>query len=455
MFRARTTLGALAAMAFLGGCGSSPDSPHFPASAAGRQARWLTRALSRVPLSTAVLAAHFDQGYLGSIVSPAATTVNATLSGLSVGRVGMIASSQPETVSFELTTRKQSRLSVDLTVDAEGLISELNVRPVDGSTPAGLVPLTAAASQHLTTGVREYSVGVGQPPLKGTLTVPGGKGPFPAVVLVSGAGANDQNDTIGVNNPFQGLAAGLAARGVATLRYDKRSLDYPRSINRWTYTPATEYVPDAVAAVKLLRTQPSVDPRRIFILGHSQAGAYAPLIAQQDPEVAGLILVAPQIETTGASLVHVVRYEARLPGGVGRQARAGLTAARRIAAQIDSAARLRALSSHTLLYGAVGPAYWLDALRYNALAAARAIHQPLLILEGERDYEVSLAADLRRWRRGLSRRPRVTIKRLRASDHYLLDLAGRPTPLDYEHGAEIDPEAITTIASWIDRVARG
>src|SRR5207245_1275343 len=121
----------------------------------------------------------------------------------------------------------------------------------------------------------------------------------------------------GPDKPFLDLANGLAAHGIATLRYDKRTHDYPSSIDPRTYTAVAEYVPDALAAIRLLRARQEIDPSRIFALGHSQGGTFAPLIAQRDPGLAGVILLAASTESVGAALLRQTRYESTLPGSVG------------------------------------------------------------------------------------------------------------------------------------------
>ena len=84
-------------------------------------------------------------------------------------------------------------------------------------------------------------------------------------MLVSGSGPNDEDETDGPNHPLLDIALGLAARGIATLRYDKRTHDYPVSINQETFTLTQEYVPDALAAIRLLdrrvRHRPAPDLR--------------------------------------------------------------------------------------------------------------------------------------------------------------------------------------------------
>ena len=301
--------------------------------------------------------------------------------------------------------------------------------------------------------MRQLTVGVGSPPLEGTLTIPAGKGPFPAVVLVSGSGPNDQDETIGPNKPFLDIALGLAARGIASVRYDKRTRDYPQSINPRTFTSTQEYVPDALAAIALLRNQRMIAAGRIFVLGHSEGGTYAPLIAKRDPHVAGVIVLAGGAESLGAAIVRQTRYLATLPGVVGARAKAALPEVTSEAARIDNIAALEHDSPGTVLLGGVGPAYYLSELRYNEVATARSIPQPLLLLQGDRDYQVTVANDLDVWRKGLAGRSGVTVVQFPRADHLFLDGNGAPTPLEYQTPGHVDPKVIAAIASWIGALA--
>jgi pimeloyl-ACP methyl ester carboxylesterase len=256
------------------------------------------------------------------------------------------------------------------------------------------------------------------------------------------------------NHPFLDIALGLAARGIATLRYDKRTLDYPKSIDPRTFTATQEYVPDALAAIRLLEHEPAVDPHLIFVLGHSEGGTYAPLIAKEAPEVAGVILAAASTESVGQAMLRQDRYLATLPGKVGAEAKAALPQITEVAAQIDSVARLEKDSPTAVLYGGVGPAYYLSALRYDEVATARSLRQPLLFLQGDRDYQVTVANDLDVWLRGLKGRKDVTVVQFPDADHLFLDGTGRPTPLEYFKPGHVDPKVIASIASWVDKVAK-
>src|SRR5205085_1721112 len=129
--------------------------------------------------------------------------------------------------------------------------------------------------------------------LGGTLTMPNGSGPFPGVVLVHGSGPNDRDETVGGTKMFKDVAEGLASRGIAVVRYDKRTKVYgPRVAALKTFTLHDEAVEDALKAAALLRTQSGIDAKRVFILGHSLGAYAAPRIGAEDPQIAGLILMA-------------------------------------------------------------------------------------------------------------------------------------------------------------------
>jgi dienelactone hydrolase len=439
-------------------CSSTPSQPArtdaivLPDTPAGRQASWLAGAVRHLPVPAAEITAHFDQSFLAGGPAPAAAALNGSWAGLRSLRVDAITASTPQTIVFTITVNDKARESVTLTVDARGLISLLHLQPAGASPTA---PPTPTPTGSAAPGARQIAVGVGSPPLKATLTLPAGNGPFPAVVLVSGSGPNNQDESDGPNHPFLDIALGLAARGIASIRYDKRTLDYPVSINQKTFTLTQEYVPDALAAIRLLDRQPAIDPRRIYVIGHSQGGTYAPLIAREAPQVAGVIMLAAAAEPLATALLRQFRYLATLPGTIGANAKAELPSIAQEVAEVASPAVLRQDSPGKSLLGGAGPAYFLSGFAYNEVATARSLPQPLLFLQGDRDYQVTVANDLDVWLRGLRGRAGVTVVQFPDADHLFLDGSGPPTPLDYQKAGHVDPAVIATIASWIGRVDAG
>ncbi len=127
--------------------------------------------------------------------------------------------------------------------------------------------------------------------LAGTLTLPKGDGPFPAVVLVSGSGPQDRDETLFEHKPFLVIADHLAKKGVACFRYDDRGT--AKSGGTFVGSTSADFATDTYAAVKFLKGNPKIDPKRIGICGHSEGGLIAPLVAAVHPDdVAFIVLLA-------------------------------------------------------------------------------------------------------------------------------------------------------------------
>ena len=140
----------------------------------------------------------------------------------------------------------------------------------------------------------KITVGAGTAyPLNGLLTLPDDcTGPVPAVVMVHGSGPSDMDEKIMKLTPFKDLAEGLAKRGVASLRYDKRTYVYKRQLAKTLPTVKEETIDDALLAVSLLKADPRIDKDRIFLLGHSMGAMLAPRIDSDGADVRGLVMMA-------------------------------------------------------------------------------------------------------------------------------------------------------------------
>src|SRR5262249_45530691 len=167
------------------------------------------------------------------------------------------------------------------------------------------------------TAFSETEVQIGKAPLllPGTLSLPRGRERVPAVVLVHGSGPHDRNEAIGPNRPFQDFAQGLASRGIAVLRYEKRTKAHPQQFGpSQRFTVREETIEDAVAAIVLLRARPGIDPRRIVVIGHSLGGTLAPRIPREEPGVAALVIMAGATRPIYDLIVEQLEYIAALNG---------------------------------------------------------------------------------------------------------------------------------------------
>jgi dienelactone hydrolase len=287
---------------------------------------------------------------------------------------------------------------------------------------------------------RQVIVGEGEWKLPGTLTVPVGPGLFPGIVLVHGNGPNDRDETVGGTKMFRDLAEGLASRGIAVLRYEKRNKQYTAKMAaRAGVTIREETVEDAVAAAALLRTQKEVDPKRVFVLGHSLGGYVAPRIAEEDGKLAGLIVMAGNVRP----LEDVILEQSRASNMSNQQ----MDNLKKLIARIK-ALEAEDVDAPPILGMPV--AYLLDLKGYDpaALAAKRGI--PMLILQGERDFQVTMS-DFALWKSGLGARKNVEYHSYPALNHVFVAGEGKSTEAEYRKPGHVAPEVIDDIAKWVSR----
>lgn len=295
------------------------------------------------------------------------------------------------------------------------------------------------------TTFNETSVVIGQAPweLGGTLTLPVGPGPFPAVVLVPGSGYADRDSTGLASKAFRDLAWGLASQGVAVLRYDKRTLTHALALARQPdFTLDDELVDDALAAVALLRQKPRIDPARVFVLGSSLGGWAAPRIALRDPEIAGLILYAAPAESRREQQLRGLQQLIRDVSRVAASSAVG----RWLDLMRDYAAAV-AGSDEAPPHVQVRPGYHLEGAGYRPEVAAQDVHRPFLILHGALDHAVTRER-MSGWVISLRVRDDVVFRLYANHDHGLFDWRDRSGP-DLRPAGHVSAEVVDDIASWI------
>lgn len=282
--------------------------------------------------------------------------------------------------------------------------------------------------------------------LPDTLTLPTGKRPFPAVVLLQGSGPADRDETVGANKPFRDLAHGLAAHQIAVLRYDRRTRVFPEQFQKSTsVTVREEVLDDARSALALLRRRTDIDSSRLFVLGHSLGGTLLPRLALEEKAVAGWIILAGSTRPLADLLIEQLTYLSSISESEAEKAQ--LAGLKQKAERLKDPALSPATPASELPPGAPA-SYWLDLRGYQPAAVAATIDKPFLILQGGRDYQVT-TADFEGWKQALARRPNVRLKLYPRLNHLFIAGEGKSVPSEYLTPGHVSEEVVSDIAGWI------
>jgi dienelactone hydrolase len=345
-------------------------------------------------------------------------------------------------VSFPVQFSKVS-VNIQFTLTDSGQLAGLYFRPANAPLP----PVWQRPTYSKPDLFREREVTVGDDAWKlgGTLLVPLGKPPFPALVLVHGPGPNDRDESIYSNKIFADLAEGLASRGLAVLRYDKRTKTYSAKMSEMDYTVEQETVEDAARAAILLRHQPEIDANRIFVLGHSLGGYLAPRIAAQDGRLAGLVFLAANARPVEIMALEQNEYVASLGNGPSPEVQKRLADLR---AEVIKVRNLAPGKANPPVLMGLPLAYLLDLKGYDPLAAAKRLAIPMLFLQGERDFQVTMK-DFDLWKSALGGRSNATFRSYPALNHLFFAGEGKSSPAEYRVPGNFSAEAMGGIANWL------
>ncbi|MGH7524218.1 MAG: alpha/beta hydrolase family protein [Gemmatimonadales bacterium] len=343
-----------------------------------------------------------------------------------------------------------------MTLTVAGAVERLRVDRA-GLILGGLIPsqhleverVGAAVAATLHLGATDYSAPAGAPysatevkltgpggiRLGGTLTLPRDThGRSPAVVTITGSGQEDRDEYIpvaGGYRPFRQIADTLGRRGIAVLRLDDRTV----GASGGALGTSADYADDIRAAVAYLRSRPEIDGDRIALLGHSEGGMIAPMVAATDPRIRAIVLMAGPAES-GLDIIH---YQQR--NAIENDSTTPVTVRdstiRAAAVTLDSIARTNA---------------WLRFfLQYDPLATARRVRTPVLILQGSTDHQVTpdqaekLAAAFR-----AGGNTQVTVHVFPGLDHlFVPDPSGQPAGYASLPSSRVTPEVLGTIADWL------
>lgn len=362
-------------------------------------------------------------------------------------RIGTREASEGGYTSVYVTCRfERTDLNIKVVTTATGKVTGLWILPIESPKVEYRIPPYVHKESFEEESVFLNKAGEWQ--LRGILTVPKGDGPFPAVVLVHGSGPHDEDETIGPNKPFKDLAWGLASRGIAVLRYQKRTKVYGVKIAKMdNLTVKEEAIDDALAGVEVLRQSRKIASGEIFVLGHSLGGTIVPRIGKADPGIAGFIVMAGSARPFEEVIMDQITYIASL-SPMTDEKKSEIEKIKKQIAQIRKLGPSTRSSASALILGAPA-SYWLDLRNYKPAVTARSLKRPILILQGGRDYQVT-EADFKIWKDKLSSRTGVTFRFYPDLNHLFMTGTGKATPTEYEKPGTVAESVVADISNWIN-----
>ncbi|MDK2786547.1 MAG: esterase [Thermotoga sp.] len=268
--------------------------------------------------------------------------------------------------------------------------------------------------------------------LPGKITIPEGKGPFPAVVLVHGSGPNDMDETIGPNKIFRDIAYGLSSNGILVLRYHKRT--FVEKMDPTSLTVEEEVIKDALEAVRILKQREDVS--RVYVLGHSLGAMLAPEIAERS-KADGVIMIAPPARPLEDLMEDQLKYLQSL----------GLADNIEETLKILEKLRKKEFPPDEIVLG-VSAKYFYDLRERQPVLTAKRLSVPMLLIFGGRDYQVS-EKDREIWTKELSDKENVKIVVFEDLNHLMMTGEGKSTPVEYMKKGHVDKRVIDAIVEWM------
>jgi pimeloyl-ACP methyl ester carboxylesterase len=306
--------------------------------------------------------------------------------------------------------------------------------------------------------------------LAGTLTFPRGKGPFPAVLLITGSGPQDRNESLLGHKPFLVLADYLTRQGIAVLRVDDRGVG--GSTGSTPNSTTENFAADVMAGIEFLKTRKEINPKQIGLIGHSEGGLIAPMVAAQNGDVAFIVLMAGA-GLTGEEILYtqgamIMKANGASAGQLAKQRATQESMFKILKEEKDPAAAEKRLwqemskslteeekkkseqtiAAHIKLANTPWFRYYLTLDPRHAL---RKVKCPVLALNGENDLQVSANENLRDIEAALKAggNKDVTVARLPKLNH-LFQTSETGSPNEYIKIEEtIAPVALKTIGDWI------
>ena len=293
----------------------------------------------------------------------------------------------------------------------------------------------------------------GKYPLNGMLTLPENKeGKYPAVVFVHGSGSSNMDEKVMKMTPFKDMAEGLAKRGIASIRYDKRSYAHGlKMIREKEITVYNETIEDAIAATEMLKKDARIDVNQVYIVGHSMGAMLAPRIDSEGGNYAGLILMAGTPNTLDEVMLRQFEEMMEIQKGlvkkvIQKQYDKYKDLFSKMNTLSDEASKKIKMGGGTTLY------YFKEMGEHPVPKYLAECQKPMLIMQGEKDFQVKVDKDFKEYQNLLKGKSNATFKLYANLNHaFVPSVYGSIMKANKEYNVEqhIGEEVIADIANWI------
>jgi len=293
-------------------------------------------------------------------------------------------------------------------------------------------------------------------PLQGIITFPDHQtAQVPAVVLVQGSGPSDKDETIlKVNKPFRDIAEYFATKGIATIRYDKRTFKYGKKMMKKDakgLTVREETIEDAILATDILRQEKRIDSKRIYILGHSLGGMLAPRIDAEGGNFAGIIIWAASPRNLTDIMIDqgkdLISQSGKLVQMIAKKQVSALHK------KFDAIPKMsEEEAKNTKILGSMYTWYLKEMMDKPPADYLQKTKKPVLIMQGEKDFQVTMEKDFALYKEICAGMPNVSFKSYPDLNHlFMKSIYGtvKDYKKEYKVPAKVDTKVLDDIVEWI------
>ncbi len=351
-----------------------------------------------------------------------------SIQGVSISKV------QNYTVFVFTVSFSKALLDITVTIDQNSKVAGLFFKP---TTSTYSIPPYVDQSKFT---VEKITIG-NNLKVPAEITIPKGKGPFPAVILIPGSGPENMNESIGPNRPFEDIAYGLSTNGIVVLRYDKSTYVYSKEFQsgKIPVNLENEYFKTALDGIDFLKNQNYVS--KIFVLGHSEGGYLAPAIAKMSGDISGIIMLAAPARNLQDVTIDQLEYLISLS-----RSATEIATMKSIVAQLEDINKGTLKGSDIVMGAPVS--YYYELEKYNPVDILKILDIPTLIMQGGKDYQVT-KKDFDIFKAAFSQNKNYTFKWYPYLYHLFIKWDGTPSPDEYLVEGHVDIGIIDEISKWI------